>query len=145
MPTIIKKIPLLLLLCNVTCTLMAQVNPPVATAPVLHSTQQRIMPVQRTYDSYVTEFKQRFPTAGVAGAAHPAALDANRLPTKRSYTVLSQEMATKYPVLQRTMLNRSGAAQELRVMPQQRSFAYYQQQAAMRLNLSAVRRSAPYR
>jgi len=129
---LIKHIPLLALLCSLSCVLNGQVSGSVTNIPAVKTAPQKIMPIHRTYASYQAEFNNRASIAGIAVNRHETAVNPDRLPTKRSYAMIQQGLMSRYPALQEKSSFSASVLQEKRVMPWQRSFLFYRQQADLK-------------
>ena len=129
---LIKHIPLLALLCSLSCVLNGQVSGSVTNIPAVKTAPQKIMPIHRTYASYQAEFNNRASIAGIAVNRHETAVNPDRLPTKRSYAMIQQGLMSRYPELQQKSSFSASALQEKGVMPWQRSFLFYRQQANLK-------------
>jgi len=129
---LIKHIPLLALLCSLSCVLNGQVSGSVTNIPAVKTAPQKIMPIHRTYASYQAEFNNRASIAGIAVNRHETAVNPDRLPTKRSYAMIQQGLMSRYPALQQKSSFSASVFQEKGIMPWQRSFLFYRQQADLK-------------
>ena len=128
---LIKQIPLLALLCSLSCVLNGQ-SGSATNIPAARTAPQKIMPVNRTYSSYQAEFSSRASLAGMAVNRHETAINPDRLPTKRSYAMIQQNLMLKYPALEQKSSFGASPYPEKGIMPWQRSFSFYRQQADLR-------------
>ena len=129
---LIKHIPLLVLLCSLSCVLNGQLSGSAANSPAARTAPQKIMPVNRTYSSYQAEFNNKASFAGIAVNRHETAVNPDRLPTKRSYAMIQQGLMSRYPALQQKSSFNASVFQEKGIMPWQRSFLFYRQQADLK-------------
>jgi len=129
---LIKHIPLLALLCSLSCVLNGQLSGSAANSPAARTASQKIMPVNRTYSSYQAEFSNRMSAAGIAANRRETTLNPDRLPTKRSYAMIQQGLMSRYPALQQKSSFNASVFQEKGIMPWQRSFLFYRQQADLK-------------
>jgi len=128
---LIKQIPLLALLCSLSCVLNGQ-SGSAANIPAANTAPQKIMPLNRTYASYQAEFSNRASLAGMAVNRRETVLNPDRLPTKRSYAVIQQGLMSRYPALQQKSSFNASVFPEKGIMPWQRSFLFYRQQADLK-------------